>query len=275
MNKNDNSVLWAIRKSVSIYQKTNLAGLIVSIIDFLLWKSNKFIFVPWFPGLTFGVNGFVWTVGLQTKYLSFDDRILPNSKKGGGIVIEAGVYEGRDTASYAKLGHRVFAFEPSPRNYEKACMNLKKFDNVKLINAGLWNSSTELEIQFGESGDDDGFLQPDSPQSDSHYEESTTVRADTIENFASELNIDHTDIDLIKIEAEGAEPEILEGLGKIRPNHVVVNGGEERDGKPTGLVVAEKLQPLGYELVGMKKGHILFFTQRPVGHSAFRNEFSH
>jgi FkbM family methyltransferase len=196
------------------------------------------------------------------------------TERGGGIVIEAGVFAGKDTASYAKLGHRVFAFEPSPRNYEKASNNLRRFNNVELVNAGLWSHPSELEIQFGESGDDDGFLEPDNPKSDSHDDESILVRVDTIENFVSELNIDPTEIELIKIEAEGAEPEILEGLGKIRPKHVVVNGGEERDGKPTGLAVTKKLQPLGYELVGIKKGHILFFTQRPIGHSAFRNEFS-
>jgi len=273
MNKNTNSVVWAIRRSFSIYREANFRILMIKIIDFFLWKSNKFIFIPWFPGLTFGVNGFVWTVGLQTKYLSFNDQIMPN-REGGGIVIEAGVYAGNDTASYAKLGHRVFAFEPSPRNYEKASINLRRFSNVELINAGLWSHPSELEIQLGESGYDDGFLEPDNPLSGSHDEESIFIRVDTIENFVSELNINPKEIELIKIEAEGAEPEILEGLGKIRPKHVVVNGDEERDGNPTGLAVAEILQPLGYELVGMTKGHILFFTQRPIASSAFRNEFS-
>jgi FkbM family methyltransferase len=263
--------IWAIRKS---FEKLRQEGMIVLITDAVRIYNYKFIFIPQFPGVTLGINGFVWTVGLQTKYLDFDSRIMPNATDSNErIVLEAGVYDGRDTATFAKLSDRVFAFEPSPRNYQKASVNLRKFDNIELINAGLWSHPSELEIQFGEHGADDGFLQPDVPRSEQHDDESVIIRVDTIENFVSELNIEPTEIELIKIEAEGAEPEILKGLGSIRPTHIVINADEERDGKPTGLAVAKKLQPLGYELVGIKNGCMLFFTQRQI-RSAFRNEFS-
>lgn len=45
-------------------------------------------------------------------------------------------------------------------------------------------------------------------------------------------------------------------------------------GLPVGKQVMELLQPKGYHLVGMKKGHILFFTKQDPSHCAFRGQFS-
>jgi len=72
-------------------------------------------------------------------------------------VIEAGVHRGRDTASFAKLAKQVIAFEPSPRNYKKAKDKLDSFDNVTLINEGLWNEPDHLEIKY-----DQGVVMMDS-----------------------------------------------------------------------------------------------------------------
>jgi FkbM family methyltransferase len=185
-------------------------------------------------------------------------------------VIEAGVHRGRDTATLAKLAKQVIAFEPSPRNYKKAKDNLKSFDNVTLINEGLWNEPDDLEIQYGAAGGDDGFLEPDTGEATDPVSENIPVN--TVENYVEELDIDR--VDFLKIEAEGAEPEIIKGIGDLQIRNIAVNCGEERDGEPTGKEVMQLLHPLGYELLGMKRGHILFFTLDEVTHKAFRSVFS-
>jgi FkbM family methyltransferase len=168
------------------------------------------------------------------------------------------------------LAKQVFAFEPSPRNYKKAKDNLESFDNVTLINEGLWNEPDHLEIKYGVSGGDDGFLEPDNGEGPEPVSENIPVN--TVENYVEELDID--EVNFLKIEAEGAEPEIIQGIGNLEIRNIAVNCGEERGGEPTGEEVMQLLQTLGYELVGMKRGHILFFTLDEVPHSAFRSVFN-
>jgi len=205
-------------------------------------------------------------IGHQGKYLYNDvgRNVVPDP---GDTVVEAGVHRGNDTATFAKFANRVVGFEPSPRNHSIAEQNLRKFENVDVVNNGLWFEADELEIMYGGDDYDDGFLQPD----DGGQERGEQIPVDTLEAYVEQLDIDH--VDFLKVEAEGAEVEILEGMGELRPRHVVVNADEERDGQPIGVEVMELLQPMGYTLVAVKLGHILFFTLEDVDHYAFRNEF--
>jgi FkbM family methyltransferase len=182
-------------------------------------------------------------------------------------VVEAGTYWGKDTALFAKLSDQVVSFEPSPRNYSIAEKKLKRFKNVKLINEGLWNEGDQIEIQYANNPNDDGFLEDEAAAS----KDGDTIPVNTIRHYTDQLGIDS--IDFLKVEAEGAEPEVIEGLGDLRPRDIVVNTGEERDGEPTGRQVMELLQPMGYTLVGMKHGRTLFLTQQETASDTFQGEF--
>lgn len=203
--------------------------------------------------------------GFSSKYLYVTGKpvIAP---RDDDIVFEAGVMNGRDTASFAKYAKEVVAFEPSPRNYVIADNNLRRFSNVELVNQGLWYEKDELDVLLGDDRDDDGFLEPDRNSGVS----SDSIKVDTIDSFSETIELGQPNF--VKVEAEGAELEVLRGLGELRPRDIVVNVGEERSGRPTGTEVMELLQPMGYELVIIKRGHILFFTQREVDHSGFRRE---
>ena len=203
-------------------------------------------------------------VGYRDKYIYNGEyqKVMPRS---GDIVVEAGVYLGRDTATFSKFAKRVIAFEPSPRNYNVAKKNLRKFENIDIINKGLWNKKDVLEIKYGGGSHDDGFLKPD----DDSKKRVKNIPVNTLEGYSKKLEIGH--VDFVKIEAEGAEPEVIEGMGELRPRSIVVNADEERDGQATGAKVMELLQQMGYKLVAMKDGHILFFTLDDVSHEAFRD----
>jgi FkbM family methyltransferase len=258
-----------LKKAYEAYNEGGFVLFFQRVVNYLHPRlRDPILFIPSFPMIT--IQSCKQKISTYNNKYVMDEGGFNITPTATDTVIEAGVHRGRDTATFAKLAKQVIAFEPSPRNYKKAKDNLNSFDNVTLINEGLWNEPDHLEIKYGEGRGDDGFLEPDNGEGPEPMSENIPVN--TVENYVEELDIDR--VDFLKIEAEGAEPEIIKGIGDLKIRSIAVNCGEERDGEPTGEEVIQLLQPLGYELVGMKRGHILFFTLNEVSHSAFRSVFS-
>lgn len=265
-------ISYLINRSKEIYQKEGFFSFLNGVVTYVRNHSNvddKLLFSPRFPPIILKIYDFELVIGHRRKYIYTDENVSIVPQRTD-TVVEAGVYLGRDTATLAKYAEQVIGFEPSPRNYSEVCKKLDGFDNIDLINAGMWNQEDELKIKYGDIGAEDGFLEPDIID-EKEPEGINKVPVNTIENYSQQLGLNG--IDFLKIEAEGAEPEIIEGMGELRPKHIVVNADEERDGQPTGAEVMEVLQPLGYHLVGIKRGHLLFFSLEGIGRDAFRDEF--
>jgi FkbM family methyltransferase len=228
--------------------------------------NQRLLLTPNFPPFSIEYRTSSFPFGHRDKYLYYDayPKCVPNPSD---TVVEAGVYRGYDTAMFAKLGDQVIGFEPSPRNYSTAEHNLRRFNNVKILNRGLWNEESELEIQYGSSGADDGFLSPDT----GGKKTSENIPVNTLEEYVNQLDVD--EVNFLKVEAEGAEPEILEGMGELRPEKIVVNADEERDGNSPSKEIMDSLQSKGYNLVGMSLGCVLFFVLDTEYHYAFRPEY--
>lgn len=181
-------------------------------------------------------------------------------------VVEVGVWNGYDTATFAKLSNHVIGFEPSPRNYAMAQKNLNDFENITLVNKGLWDSNNQLQIQYGEESSDDGFLHPDKGEK----KDSVKVEAVRLDEYLSKRGVD--EVDFLKVEAEGAEPEVLKGIGDLQIDNIVVGATAERDGNAVGKEVLEILQSKGYKLVGITRGHLMHFCLNPnMSSFAFRD----
>ena len=73
---------------------------------------------------------------------------------------------------------------------------------------------------------------------------SATVEALTLEQIYKNHNLDQ--IDLLKIEAEGAEPEVLEGIGEADVQQIVISTTPERAGQRPIKEVKKKLNSLGF-----------------------------
>lgn len=228
--------------------------------------ARTLLLEPNFPPLSIDYKRRTFQFGYRDKYLynAAPPVVMPEPSD---TVIEAGVCQGFDTAMFGKLADRVIGFEPSPRNYTTAKRNLRKYDNVDIINEGLWNEKSELEIQYGGGGGDDSFLEPDS----SVKKRGGTVPVNTLEQYVDDLDID--EVNFVKIEAEGAEPEILDGMGELRPEKIVVNADEERGGMSPSKEIMDKLQAEGYNLVAVTLGCVLFFVLDTEYHYAFRPEY--
>lgn len=154
--------------------------------------------------------------------------------------IDVGANYGIMSYNMSKKFNKVFAFEIVP-DISKCCkLNLSKFkaENVIIYDCGLGDKTDEVYLNFD--------LRSTFSTHVSLTETGTSkVKIETIDSF------NFTDIDFIKIDAEGFEPFIIKGgLKTIIKNKPVIlyerKGHEERYGLEKNSVL-EILQKYGYE----------------------------
>ena len=149
------------------------------------------------------------------QHISFDE---------GDTVIDCGANIGE--IGLALKQHKVsyHAFEPEEK--EAHCCDLNNYDGKKSTNrVGLWNENTVLKF----------YSKPDSADSSIFPADDNLTAFEipviTLQHYLHENNIKH--VRLAKIEAEGAEPEVLEGAQAILHliDYVSVDCGFERGKK--------------------------------------------
>ena len=119
------------------------------------------------------------------------------------IILDAGAYTGLSTAYFAARypDALVIAVEPSTSNFELLIRNVATFNNVRAINAALWNESGALVLT------DPGWGPWGFSVREPGGAESATVRAVTIPDIMQECAVEH--VDLLKLDIEGSEKEVL------------------------------------------------------------------
>lgn len=131
------------------------------------------------------------------------DRYIPLKK--GMTVVDAGASIGFFTV-YAsqKVGTtgRVIAFEPEPVSYSHLEKNIAELPNATAVNIGLSNEDKVAKMFYR-----DGFSLYSTGDS------ATDVPLRRLDSVLPSLNVSH--IDFLKIDTEGAEYPILEGLGDL------------------------------------------------------------
>jgi len=135
------------------------------------------------------------------------------SSKQAPLIIDGGANIGLSCIFFKTQfpNARIIAFEPDPGIFEVLKLNIQSFelDQIQLINQALW----EAETEFGFDSDkaDGGKLVIDGPGAGS-----TKVKTTILSKF---LNRQDGEIDLLKLDIEGAETEVLreasEYLGKV------------------------------------------------------------
>jgi len=173
------------------------------------------------------------------------------------------------TGVAADLCDHVIAIEPSPRNFRYLERNIRRSD-VSIHNVGIWKETGEIDLHMGSDTTDDGFLTPDSG-----LDQSLNIQAYRIDDFVSEVvgggrfgaveSESPPQIDFLKVEAEGAEPEVLEGLGNLDIPKIVVLCTPERNGTSPTTEVSNILRDLDYRIIdaNYENTHSLF-AQRPI-----------
>lgn len=155
--------------------------------------------------------------------------------------MEVGAALGWTSMIAANYADEVIALEPSSRYFKCAEKNAENIA-VSVYQVAAYNECGEIELNISNSLGDDSLLQPDSGV----VVTTETVPTRTIESFVHEYL--KTEIDFLKVEAEGAEPEVLEGMSGADIEKVAVSCTPERDGESPFDEVATILDDQGYEI---------------------------
>ncbi|WP_406684216.1 FkbM family methyltransferase [Seonamhaeicola sp. MEBiC1930] len=170
----------------------------------------------------------LWSVESVEPFYFLVDDIDKYEKyykiKAGDVVLDAGAHHGGITVIYSqkvKQEGKVFSFEPDSRNLAVFNKNLdvnSNYNNVEVIEKGLWNKEDTLE--FFEAGNVGSSIFYEGEQS-----KKVTIQTTSIDNFLNEQNNDK--LSFIKMDIEGAEIEALEGavnsIKKFKPNFAIAS----------------------------------------------------
>jgi FkbM family methyltransferase len=160
-------------------------------------------------------------------------------------VIDCGAFVGGFTVAASIAGaKKVLSIEPSSKNFNCLKLNLEfhGIDNAVPLNIALGETNGTAKLNLSSSGCDNSLIEPDCGSLRIHE----VVAVKTLETIIRENDINPRHL-YLKIEAEGFEPEILKGIGNIRPRVVVVDVTAERDGKSPRYEIEQILKDYKYQ----------------------------
>ena len=150
----------------------------------------------------------------REDYFKGDCRISP-----GDIVVDCGGNIGIFAAIAMDMGaSRVLSFEPFPNNVE---LNKKNNPDVQVFDLAVTNKSGEvLELLYTDTGNGGHtVISSEFDREPGHFQHKNIyVKTITLNDIISENFIDH--IDFLKIDTEGSELMILEGLSDDNLNKI-------------------------------------------------------
>lgn len=161
------------------------------------------------------------------------------------VVLDIGANAGEFAHVCARYGARVYCFEPDPKVFACLKRNIAELPNASAHDAVVWKADGDIAFALApERADSSVFAE--GPR--------VTRRALTIETFARSERL--VQIDLIKCDAEGAEPEVLEGIGAAWPlvRAVALDTGPERRGARTNDASRVILERHGFQAIDEKIG---------------------
>jgi len=164
---------------------------------------------------------------LNNEYLGDENIIF----KSGDTIIDCGANIGEFVRSLnIDSSQRVIAFEPDPTEYNALKLNIGA--NATAVNKALWSDDGEIEMFLANETGDSGVYQTEIDQKSIKI---PAVRLDSYVNSLDGIGV----IRLIKIEAEGAEPEVILGSKGVleRTNYISVDAGPERGSEKRSTLV--------------------------------------
>jgi FkbM family methyltransferase len=167
----------------------------------------------------------------------------------GDWVIDCGANIGEVSTWLQRRHAGINVIAVEPEKLEADCADLNVFGGeAQTVRKALWNEETELTFfQKGETADGSVFEIED-------YTGKTTIRTIMLDDLLRERGVRH--VRLLKLEAEGAEPEILLGAQASLENidFIAADCGPERGLQQTETAsdIINFLLPRGFEIVEMK-----------------------
>lgn len=188
-------------------------------------------------------NFYIYQNGINNRGVAlgadyFIDLIEFSNERSVVIDCGANIGDFKLSLDSAGINCHYIAFEPSPSEYE--CLT-KNVANSELHNIGLWNKDAEIDFYISTNNADSSFIEPDS------HSGKITISAKRLD----QVYLSDSIIDLLKLEAEGAEIEVIEGAESIlsRTRYIAADLGFERNGKSTLPQVTNFLLQRGFEII--------------------------
>lgn len=181
---------------------------------------------------------------VYTKLRRILDKYVPDWYELGAdcTVIDIGANIGEFAMAIAPRVGKVIAIEPDERAY--ACLDANSRSLPRAIvgcNAAVGDVTGKKRIFISSDTADTSFIEPNK------YTEKRLVQVYKLKDLLNKLDVDCNQIELIKIEAEGFEPEVLAGcLPHLKVKYYSVNCDPERYGESPIAMVRELLESNGY-----------------------------
>lgn len=193
--------------------------------------------------------------GVSDVHEVLKDRYFPGgillSQIRGATVVDVGANIGEFSLLCDSLGaDKIIAFEPDLMAFKCLRINSDKMSaGISIFNDLLHEEEKEVLFFLSPKSADSSFIVPDQYDS---FETRKAFRLDQYEkHFGSEPL-------LIKVEAEGGEPEVLRGavdiLKKRNNVYLTIRASCERQGESTMPECKKIIEDVGYEYVVAKDG---------------------
>lgn len=185
------------------------------------------------------------------------DRVFPKytyegfvEVEQGDTIVDVGAFIGEFSMQAAKRADRLVAVEPDERNAAALTRNLKRFDGIDVVNRPIWHESGDLRFNIAEDPSEGSILNVD----DTGRTSTVPLKAVCLADLAAEFDLE--EVDFLKVEAEGTEPEALEGIGDLNVEKIAVECSPERDGEPPTDNVLAWLSERNYSI--RKRDEVVF-----------------
>jgi len=168
---------------------------------FILSDNSNKIFIKYPNRVGFYVDGIENRLNMLASSFGVNKHIF---LKSDDVVIDVGGNIGEFSIYCSKYVKKIHLFDPDPYIYLPLCENLKDCNNVIVNPLGLSNETGEAKF----------YLKGDTADSSLIFNGANNFQQINIIRFENYFNESiNGPIKLFKCDAEGAEPEVLKGLG--------------------------------------------------------------
>lgn len=174
------------------------------------WKTHPVVVFLRDVGRTLGVNDWIAACLPRAGYEAAYDDALANAIRPGDVVWDVGANVGYYTKRFAdRIGAQgaVVAFEPSPDNFRRLVQTCGSLPNVTLHNYGLGREMAT--VPFQQSRDALGATSRIVEGNEFAFEIELHSAFGVVETFRV------TRPNAVKVDVEGYELEVIEGLGPL------------------------------------------------------------
>jgi FkbM family methyltransferase len=243
----------AIIGSIKSYSKNNLSdpmySFIASTFKILNPNEDSVVIIPkkdcWFKcDFTNGESGYSPTRGGRIPSYAFAQRLKKRYSYNGFVqlesddtIVDIGGFNGTFAMMASSIADRIIILEPSPKNIQSIETNIQLFENI--VQKAAWHEDGQMTLNIGSDPTDDSLINIDKGSAI----EETVVETVSLDSLFSRMD---RNVDFLKIDAEGAEPNVIQGMNESRPSKIAVDGSAERHGTETKNLIIELLESMGY-----------------------------